>query len=1262
VPIDVRVFLKHGGSAPPLDEILRQPPSVLAGTGAAADGALAALGVRSVFDLGTSWLFANARAVADAAEPGSEARRSGRLPAALVQDTARDVAIEALAGRELALLRGITADQATAVERALGIASIHELAIWPPYRAATAIVSAALGGDGATEDDGAVGLRPRVGEFPTERVYYDSLVMLQAEPDPQPRQDLAAAGPLSLKPAVQKPGFTRLAIGARLTFAQSWYAQGVTLGQLLHSLALAPGEATRVAVIDWTRRSSAFSSESIQENEQLSNTQVHTRSISEVQRAVATETQEGFSESEVESESDSSSSGHAQSSGLLQTLLADGSSASTTEQAASGRSAGRSHSWTTGTRDIAASLQQKVMDRTEQHSTLARGRRASAVREVAQSEHEAISTRIVANYNHMHALTVQYYEVVQIFRVTTDVHAVERVLFVPLQLLDVRDSELVDRYRRVLARAALTPRAAALLTDDAATVRISPTSLRVFRKGLRPDLLERLVGDGAAPAAAASGGAADVAAAKPPAGTVAAGKAIGGVRVPLILDRGALAVWDDDAVSAIAHAVQSPILRGRSHDLFLPDDVELLALSTRNVVPTKVVLDRADGPDIELTATGDSYLEIPGGIGLASLKGLSLAKKDAPPVLDGVVVLHCARGGRRFTVPVPIVLPEGTALRAVASLTTDEAERRAELTRHLLEHHTHYSQAVFRSLDGASVALLLAPFAWNGKPLAEQVDPAPLAVTGNYLVLRAPAETEVTTKGRTDATAWGALVAERGLTRRPPLERLVPLPTGGVFAEAVLGRSNAAEKLDLTRFAQWHEMPIPLAPPEIAAVQAGSRAQVETLVPGQLGPATLGIQAPTALPDPTGLQAILGALATGSLFRDMSGLTGTQAAVQAAQAAAFRAATEAGQLASHNIETEAQKAVAVAQTAAGVVTAALGARAAGLPGVAGRTLSGLGGALNYARDMDARGVPTQPRGSDTEGSGDEASAVDDENGDGGDGGAPAITAHASRLGGSHESAVAEQGLGAGQGLGALLETFSGAAGTNERVTDSGTPATDKTIAELKPAGATLVLVADYDTQFTEADEIADFNSAGGHFWAPARQDFEAAATHSGFTAKTIDSFQTLKDAILARSKRSLGRVVLISHGNSSNIGLSGLIRTNGLTRFFDNFFGKSELEALSASEVADLRSRFRSRAQFVVLSCHAGLGTDLVDSIAKTFRVDVLASDTEVTTCCEAGSTVTKRGKMRVRLPTEPEFTVNCSDAQPGFNHLVLKVTRKPKI
>ena len=78
-------------------------------------------------------------------------------------------------------------------------------------------------------------------------------------------------------------------------------------------------------------------------------------------------------------------------------------------------------------------MSQKVMDSTQQAASSTRDRRASLVMEVSESEHESVSTRILANYNHMHALTIQYYEVIEIYRVMVDLTQVERCLFVPMK-------------------------------------------------------------------------------------------------------------------------------------------------------------------------------------------------------------------------------------------------------------------------------------------------------------------------------------------------------------------------------------------------------------------------------------------------------------------------------------------------------------------------------------------------------------------------------------------------------------------------------------------------------------------------------------------------------------------------------------------------------------------------------------------------------------------------------------------------------------
>ena len=69
---------------------------------------------------------------------------------------------------------------------------------------------------------------------------------------------------------------------------------------------------------------------------------------------------------------------------------------------------------------------QGITASTHQAAMSSRNRRASAVSEVTEAGRVEQSTRVVANFNHMHALSIQYYEVVQTFRVTTSVSQVFR--------------------------------------------------------------------------------------------------------------------------------------------------------------------------------------------------------------------------------------------------------------------------------------------------------------------------------------------------------------------------------------------------------------------------------------------------------------------------------------------------------------------------------------------------------------------------------------------------------------------------------------------------------------------------------------------------------------------------------------------------------------------------------------------------------------------------------------------------------------------
>ncbi len=237
-------------------------------------------------------------------------------------------------------------------------------------------------------------------------------------------------------------------------------------------------------------------------------------------------------------------------------------------------------------------------------------------------------------------------------------------------------------------------------------------------------------------------------------------------------------------------------------------------------------------------------------------------------------------------------------------------------------------------------------------------------MTGNYLIFRMPWEA----RDLLDATgpaagtgtepAWLEWVGKHA-DYQTTVEDLVPLPSGGVFAEAVLGRANSAEKLDITRFWNWQDSPTPLQAPDIAAIASGSGAQQDTTTPSGLAAPVVAFNNPASLPDPAGLSAALGAVANGALFRDMSGSATTQALALAALAGAGQGATTAGQQGVDNAAVAAQKDIEMAKIAAGLVTG-------GLPGGGdAATVSEKGAKINEGRSLDERDAKVAEKPTET---------------------------------------------------------------------------------------------------------------------------------------------------------------------------------------------------------------------------------------------------------------------------------------------------------
>lgn len=192
-----------------LRELLEQPVTELIGVSAAAASALSSLTIGSIFDLGTSSVFARASAALAAADSDVQL-----VPQDILGTSGAGVPPEDVPGLPLGRLHGVSQAVASALTAALSVSTIRELALWPPRRVAHEMVGVALGTDlGDTEERAADELRPAFGEYPTERVYYDTLFMLGTDAA-QAQQPLSA--PLSLAKLVQRAG---VSVRRRSTYA-----------------------------------------------------------------------------------------------------------------------------------------------------------------------------------------------------------------------------------------------------------------------------------------------------------------------------------------------------------------------------------------------------------------------------------------------------------------------------------------------------------------------------------------------------------------------------------------------------------------------------------------------------------------------------------------------------------------------------------------------------------------------------------------------------------------------------------------------------------------------------------------------------------------------------------------------------------------------------------------------------------------------------------------------------------------------------------
>ena len=216
-----------------------------------------------------------------------------------------------------------------------------------------------------------------------------------------------------------------LGIGYNLNMHQAWVPDGFALGNLLYSLVLAPGEEQRLIVREnkqsYTLMDEASGTDRVGESYNLSQ-QDNTDAM--FQNALE-QMMSGNSAYSVSSSSWSIGGSGSYGGGGFGVGLSGGYGSSSSKGSASA-SQRNTHSEASS---AAQSFQHGIKMASEK---LSQAKRLSISMATSAVE-ESAATRIIANHNHSHTMTVQYWEVMRRYRLETCVDSVDLVLFVPVK-------------------------------------------------------------------------------------------------------------------------------------------------------------------------------------------------------------------------------------------------------------------------------------------------------------------------------------------------------------------------------------------------------------------------------------------------------------------------------------------------------------------------------------------------------------------------------------------------------------------------------------------------------------------------------------------------------------------------------------------------------------------------------------------------------------------------------------------------------------
>lgn len=866
-------------------------------------------------------------------------------------------------------------------------------------------------------------------------------------------------------------------VGYISKLTQKWINYGTHLGEVIHSLPLAPGESRNIAVIDWKRKQRSAKKEDTTVSEQLTNSLFHKRALDEVTRSTAAEHQQGGTDISAATIATAGAGvlGAAVAGGVAGSLpgaaigaivgavagapILDGGGATIAGGALAGAvigfgagaaiaggaalvgaanaQMGTIQSDSSGDRGINAKLSQNIEESIKQKSSSIRSLWSSVIVTDEQAESENLTTRNITNYNHSHALTIQYFEVLQHYKSELCLTQAEPFLMLPFSPLEfdfdlivdfwsilkfgVHDVNLFKDFDKLVNGIDDEVAGTGKIIIEAVMVYVTrPSNPNSGFLGfpLIPPARVNLIGAGNIAAKEVVQGLAQFRNFQ----EETEAKNFTGIQVENLLpsERVYINIFarlkDENNqliqkrinnteffanntgaanynFSLVESNLSDPENRQRSTEAiekyfnshrYRFTRMLLLAIEKEQLIDVvESLILRMPNPALNKlmqTAYGDNFgtSKTDSGTNTNSVNS-SFSKSFSESVRKSIMfllsdiinkneLLQKPRSVVLDAIHILIIQIDEFIFDNTEKQPKSESERKKIVDGILKIIETWFTKfkefakekKQFKEKLKVTMAKLFSSLEKFDSydsfiHLSEFIDTTPFAITGNTLMFKMKKITDnevlanpliknnVRIKDLKDYPEDIANYRNSILKNKSQhtLSSDIYLPTSGVFAEAILGVSNASEKIDLTRYINWQDMPIPNLAPAINALNAGQHNVTQQDLSSTVPASVLNIMNPPALPDPTGMSGILNAIQNGNIFRDMSKSDQLVTVMGNLSNLAQSMAQQAGSLAG-----QAQSDALKAATEIGKQVAQLASQAASQPSNSPKSFTEKGGAAN----------------------------------------------------------------------------------------------------------------------------------------------------------------------------------------------------------------------------------------------------------------------------------------------------------------------------